>query len=59
MYAIRSYYDFAFYTDFEDVFIAVENGDIDFGILPIQNSTAGSVALTYELMKKYNSYNFV
>ncbi len=48
--------DFAFYTDFEDVFIAVENGDIDFGILAIQNSTAGSVALTYELMKKYNFY---
>ena len=45
-----------FYNTFEDVFIAVENGELDFGILPIQNSTAGSVALTYELMKKYNFY---
>jgi len=48
--------DFNFYQGFEDVFEAVESGEIDFGILPIQNSTAGSVALTYELMKKYNFY---
>ena len=45
-----------FYHEFEDVFKAVENGEIDFGILPIQNSTTGSVAQTYDLMKKYNFY---
>lgn len=45
-----------FFESFEDVFEAVENGKIDFGVLPIQNSTAGSVSMTYELMKKYNFY---
>lgn len=46
----------SFYHEFEKVFQAVENGEIDFGILPIQNSTAGSVAQTYDLMRKYNFY---
>ncbi|NLP27064.1 MAG: prephenate dehydratase [Clostridiales bacterium] len=48
--------DIYFYHEFEDVFKAVENGEVDFGILPIQNSTTGSVAQTYDLMKKYNFY---
>jgi len=45
-----------FFYSFEDVFKAVENGEIDYGVLPIQNSTAGSVAETYDLMRKYNFY---
>lgn len=45
-----------FYHEFEDVFKAVENGDVDFGILPFQNSTAGSVTQTYDLMRKYNFF---
>ncbi len=48
--------DINFYHNWENVFDAVENGEIDFGVLPIQNSTAGSVSLTYELMRKYNFY---
>lgn len=43
-----------FFEDFEDVFSSVENGSADFGILPIANSTAGSVGQTYELMKKHD-----
>ncbi|MBR6337257.1 MAG: chorismate mutase [Ruminococcus sp.] len=43
-----------FFADFEDVIRKVMNGEMDFGILPIQNSTAGSVSRTYELMKKYD-----
>ncbi len=43
-----------FFADFEDVFKSVMDGSADFGILPIQNSTAGSVSRTYELMKKYD-----
>lgn len=46
--------DLVFFADFEDVFKSVLGGEADFGILPIQNSTAGSVARTYELMKKYD-----
>ena len=41
------------YADFEDVIKSVLGGEAAFGILPIQNSTAGSVSRTYELMKKY------
>ena len=43
-----------FFSDFEDIFINVESGRADFGILPIANSTAGTVTRTYELMKKYD-----
>lgn len=43
-----------FFEDFDDVFKTVENGGADFGILPIANSTAGSVGQTYELMKKHD-----
>ena len=48
--------DVQFFKTFEDVFKAVQSGEIDFGILPIQNSTAGSVSMTYELMRKYNFF---
>ena len=42
-----------FYNSFPEVFRAVENGEAEFGVLPIVNSTAGSVGLTYELLKEY------
>lgn len=45
-----------FYRTFEDVFKAVESGEISYGVLPIHNSTAGSVANTYDLMGKYSVY---
>lgn len=43
-----------FYEDFEDVVKAVVSEKVDFGVIPIQNSTAGSVHQTYNLLKKYN-----
>ena len=42
-----------FYPSFREVFKAVESGETKFGVLPIVNSTAGSVGLTYELLKEY------
>lgn len=45
-----------FYREFSEVCNAVESGETDFGILPIQNSTAGTVDETYELLSKYNFY---
>lgn len=45
-----------FYNDFEDVFSAVEQGKIDFGIIPVYNSTAGSVTQSYDLMRKHNVF---
>lgn len=43
-----------FYATFEQVFQAVESGEIEFGILPVYNSTSGSVTQTYDLMGKYS-----
>ncbi len=43
-----------FYDQFEQVFEAVDNGTVDFGVVPIANSTAGSVTATYELLRKYD-----
>ncbi len=48
--------DIHFYGQFEDVFRAVENEKVEYGILPIENSTAGSVAQVYDLMRKHNFY---
>lgn len=48
--------EITFYHEFEDVFSAVENEEIQYGILPIHNSTAGSVTQTYDLMKKHDVY---
>lgn len=45
-----------FFHSFEDVFKAVESGEIQYGVLPIHNSTAGSVTATYDLMGKYSTY---
>lgn len=39
-----------YYPTFESVFEAIENGECRFGVLPIENSTAGSVKKVYELM---------
>lgn len=41
---------------FEKVFQTVESGMCRYGIVPLENSTAGSVNQTYDLLKKYNLY---
>ncbi len=42
-----------FCPTFEDVFQAVDSGACRYGILPIENSTAGSVKANYDLLVKY------
>jgi prephenate dehydratase len=39
---------------FGDVFIAVEQGHADYGMLPIENSLAGSVVQSYELLMEHD-----
>ncbi len=46
--------DPAFYKTFDEVFCAVENGELDFGVIPVQNSTAGTVVQAYDLMSQHN-----
>ncbi len=43
----------AYFNSFEKVFEAVEKGMCPYGILPIENSAAGSVAPVYDLMLKH------
>ena len=45
--------DLTAYKSFEDVFKAVENGECGYGVLPVENSTAGSVAAVYDLILRY------
>jgi len=43
-----------YFKNFEGVFNAIEQGLCQYGILPIENSTAGSVNSVYDLMIKHN-----
>jgi len=43
--------DIRFYKNFEGVFKAVEDGQAQYGVLPIENSTYGSVIAVYDLMR--------
>ena len=43
-----------YFKNFEAVFTAIEQGLCQYGILPIENSTAGSVNKVYDLMIKHN-----
>lgn len=45
-----------YFNNFEGVFSAVEKGLCQYGILPIENSSYGSVNKVYDLMKKYKFY---
>ena len=43
-----------YFSTFEAVFSAVESGFCRFGVLPLENSTAGSVNQVYDLMRQHN-----
>ena len=42
-----------YFGSFESVFTAIENGFCDYGVLPLENSTAGSVNQVYDLMQDH------
>ncbi|MBR2480826.1 MAG: chorismate mutase, partial [Clostridia bacterium] len=48
--------DILYFKDWDAVFKAVERGLCEFGVLPIENSNAGSVNAVYDLMRKHNFY---
>jgi len=50
------YPDILYFDRFEGVFSAVEKGMCRYGILPIENSTAGSVTQVYDLMERHHFY---
>ena len=43
-----------YFKNFEGVFQAIDQGLCQYGILPLENSTAGSVKKVYDLMIKHN-----
>lgn len=43
-----------YYTSFDSVFSAIESDECRYGVLPIENSTAGSVKKVYELMLRHD-----
>lgn len=42
------------FSSFEDIFKAVENGEIEYGVLPFENSYTGEVGEVLDLLFKYN-----
>lgn len=44
------------YTRFEEAAAAVEDGEVNVGILPIENTTAGSINDTYDLLNEKDLY---
>lgn len=43
-----------YFKSFDSVFSAIESGFCQYGVLPIENSTAGSVNKIYDLMQQHN-----
>ncbi len=41
---------------FEDTFAALHNGEADYAILPIENSSTGAIRQVYDLLAQYNYY---
>lgn len=44
------------YEEFENVFAAVKDGEIDYGVVPIENSSTGAISQVYDLLYKYDFY---
>ncbi|MDP4143514.1 MAG: chorismate mutase [Bacillota bacterium] len=44
------------YNQFEDVFIGLKNDEVDFGVLPIENSSTGGISEVYDLLRKYGFF---
>lgn len=42
-----------YFNNFEKIFEAVEQGLCPYGVLPVENSAAGSVVAVYDIMKKH------
>lgn len=40
----------------EDIFLALKNGAADYGVLPVENSSTGSINQVYDLLSKYGAY---
>jgi len=46
----------SYFSTFDAVFSAIESGFCQYGVIPLENSTAGSVNAVYDLMIRHNFY---
>lgn len=44
------------FEQFEDVFIGLDHNEINYGVLPIENSSTGAIATVYDLLNQYECY---
>ena len=44
------------YNEFEDVFKALRAGEIQYGVLPIENSSTGGITNVYDLLRQYDCH---
>jgi chorismate mutase/prephenate dehydratase len=44
------------YTSFKEVFEAIQNNEIKYGVLPIENSSTGGISEVYDLLGEYGCY---
>lgn len=44
------------YKTFEEVFAAVASGTVKYGVVPVENSSSGSINTVYDLMGKYSCH---
>lgn len=40
----------------EDIFVRLRDGEADYGVLPIENSSTGSINQVYDLLARYGAY---
>ena len=45
--------DVRYYPTFDSVFEAIENGECRYGVIPVENSTAGTVNKVYDAMQRH------
>ncbi|MGH4137958.1 prephenate dehydratase [Clostridium sp.] len=43
-------------SEFEDIFLDLIYGKINYGVIPIENSSTGAISEVYDLLNKYNFY---
>ncbi|MBZ9687162.1 prephenate dehydratase [Clostridium estertheticum] len=43
-------------SEFEDIFLNLRYGKINYGVIPIENSSTGVISEVYDLLNKYNFY---
>lgn len=44
------------YSEFQEIFAALKEGEIDYGVLPIENSSTGGITWVYDLLRQDGNF---